>query len=151
MKNSGTIVIDRSIDVVFELATNRMPEWSKIVVEETVFLEKPDGVGTTFKTITEENGKRMEFDGEVIRHQPPNLNAVKLMGKFFDIETEFQFEDVAGSTRVTQFADVNGKGVFKVILFVMGWLMSKAHCEASQRELECLKAFCESQPREQVA
>ena len=145
MKQSASVEIDCPIDDVFRLTNDHVAEWSIIVVEDEVIEQKPDGVGTTFRTVTEERGRRMEFDGIVTRHEPPNLSAVHLTGKMFDIDTEYRFEDLSGRTRVTQFADVTGKGVlFKLMMFIMGPLMHKSHCEASHNELESLKRFCES-------
>ena len=114
------------------------------MVEDEVLDEKPEGVGTTFRTATEDRGRRMEFMGVVTRHDPPNAYAVHMMGDAFDIETEFKFEDFSGRTRVTQRASASGKGFFKLFMFLFGWLMQKSHCKASEKELASLKRFCEA-------
>ena len=67
MKQSACIEIDCPIDDVFRLTNDHVAEWSIIVVEDEVIEQKPDGVGTTFRTVTEERGRRMEFDGIVTR------------------------------------------------------------------------------------
>ena len=146
MRNEVSIEIDRPIDEVFQLTVNHVAEWSIIVVEDDVIDERPEGVGTTFRTVTEDHGKRMEFQGIVTRHDPPHAHAVQLTGNIFDIETEYGFEDLSGRTRVTQTADVTGKGFFKLFMFLFGWMMNASHCEASKQELESLKRFCEEQP-----
>ena len=105
MKNSASIEINRPIEDVFRLTINHVPEWSIIVVEDEVVENKNDGgVGTTFRTVTEDRGRRMEFAGVVTAHEPPHRSAIHLTGKMFDIDTEYHFEDLSGSTRVTQFA-----------------------------------------------
>jgi hypothetical protein len=146
MQNAGSVEIDRPIDDVFRLTNEHVAEWSIIVVEDEVLDKKPEGVGTTFRTVTEENGKRMEFQGVVTRHDPPHASAIRLTGEMFDIETEYLFEDLAGRTRVTQRADVAGKGFFKLFMFLFGWLMNKSHCKATENELHSLKRFCEEYP-----
>lgn len=146
MQNEASVVIDRPIDEVFALTIEHVAEWSIIVVEDEVIDEMPDGVGTTFRTVTEDKGRRMEFKGVVTKHDPPNTHAIHLTGEMFDIETAYNFEDLSGRTRVTQFANVTGKGVFKLFMFLFGWLMNKAHCKASDDELNSLKRFCEQQP-----
>ncbi len=143
MRTEGSVVIDRPIDKVFELTNDHVPEWSIVVVEEQMLDKKPAGVGTTFRTITEENGKRMEFDGVVTRYDPPHVSAVHLTGKMFDIEAEYTFEDLSGRTRVTQKSTVQGKGMVKVFFVLFGWLMKKSGCKALQKELNSLKQFCE--------
>jgi len=38
------------------LTNDHVADWSTIVVEDEVLDKKPDGVGTTFCTVTEEHG-----------------------------------------------------------------------------------------------
>lgn len=147
MQNVASIVIDRPIEEVFRLTTEHVAEWSIIVVEDEVLDEMPDGgVGTTFRTVTEDRGQRMEFRGVITKYEPPYTHAIHLTGEMFDIETAFSFEDLSGRTRVTQFANVTGKGFFKVFMSLFGWMMNKAHCKASDNELASLKQYCEQQP-----
>lgn len=143
MASEVSIVIDRPIDEVFRLTIEDVPEWSIIVISDELIEEKPDGVGTTFRTVTEENGRQMEFAGVVTRHEPPHVHSIHLTGKMFDIDAGYTFEDLAGRTRVTQISDVTGKGVFKVFMFLFGWMMNKSHAEASRKEFESLKQYCE--------
>ena len=146
MRNGGSVEIDRPIDEVFRLTNDHVAEWSIIVVEDEVLDKKPAGVGTTFRTVTEENGRRMEFQGVVTRYEPPHVNAIRLIGDMFDIEAEYTFEDLSGRTRVTQRANVTGKGFFRLFMFLFGWLMNKSHCRATENELNSLKRFCEEHP-----
>lgn len=146
MQTAGSIEIERPIDEVFRLTNEHVAEWSIIVVEDEVLEEQPGGVGTTFRTVTEDNGRRMEFQGVVTRHDPPHASAVQLTGEMFDIETEYTFEDLGGRTRVTQGAQVTGKGFFKWFMFLFGWLMNRSHCKATGNELNNLKKFCEEHP-----
>lgn len=143
MRNEATIEIDRPIEDVFRLANEHIAEWSIVVIEDEVINETPDGVGTTFRSVTEDQGKRMEFQGVVTRYDPPYLNAVTLKNNVLHIETEFQFEDLSGRTRVTQTAEVKGKGFYKPMMFVFGLFMKKSSCDASHNELESLKSYCE--------
>ena len=146
MKSESSIEIDRPIEDVFRLTNDHVADWSIIVVEDDVVKETPDRVGTTFRTVTEERGQRMVFEGVITRHDPPHLNAVHLKGDSFDIDAEYTFEDLSGRTRVTQRSSVTPKGWFKVILFLFGWLMKKSSCKALNDELASLKRFCEKQP-----
>lgn len=143
MHDEIKIEIDCPIDQVFRLTNDHVTDWSIIVVEDEVIDEKPGVVGTTFRTVTEERGKRMEFQGVVTRHEPPHVNAIRLTGSAFDIESEFSFEDLSGRTRVTQRTNVTGKGFFRLFMFIFGGLMKKSHCDAGEKELNSLKEFCE--------
>ncbi len=146
MRTEGSVEIERPIEEVFRLTNEHVAEWSSIVVEDKILEEKPEGVGTTFRTVTEEHGRRMEFQGVVTRHEPPYVQAVYMTGDMFDLDVEYEFEDLAGGTRVTQRSQVTGKGWFKLMLSLCGWMMRKSSCDALDKELRGLKAFCESQP-----
>lgn len=144
MRNTVSIDINRPIDEVFRLTTNHVEEWSIVVVEDEVIAEKPEGVGTTFRTVTEDRGKRMEFEGVITRFDPPRASAIRLINKILVIETEFSFEDLGTATRVTQTATVSGRGFTWLLMIIFGWLMNKSNCDASRNELESLKRFCEA-------
>ncbi len=145
MKHEVSVEIDHPIDEVFRLANDHMPEWSVTVVEDEILNETPDGVGSTFRMVTEEKGRRMEFDGVVTTYDPPRVSAVQMTNAMLDIETQFTFEEVSGKTRVTQNATVKGKGIYKLMMFVFGLFAHKSSCKASENELNCLKRYCESQ------
>lgn len=144
MQSIASIEIDRPIEDVFWLANTRIADWSLIVVEDELIDETPDGIGSTFRTVTEDRGQRMEFAGVVTAFDPPYYNAAHMVGKLFDIDSEFQFEDLGSRTRVTQVSTVIGKGfIFKLMLTIMGWVMPKASSRSSELELKSLKQFCE--------
>lgn len=146
MQQEASVEIDRPIDEVFRLTNDHVAEWSIVVVEDEVLDEKPEGVGTTFRSVTEDRGKRMEFEGVVTRHDPPHASSIRMTGDLFDIEAEYTFEDLSGRTRVTQWSNVSGKGFFKAFLFLFGWMMKKSSCKALENEMDSLKRFCEGQP-----
>ncbi len=144
MLTEKSVEIDRPIDEVFDYTTKNVAEWSTIVVADEVINEKPEGVGTTFRCVTADRGRRMEFQGVVTRHEPPTAHTVVMTGKQFDIEAEYLFEDLGGRTRVTQLSTVKGKGLTKVMFALLGWLMKKSGCDAVERELANLKRLLES-------
>ena len=65
MQTSMSVQVGRPIKEVFDHTIHNVSEWSTIVVKDEVIKETPEGVGTTFRVTTEENGRRMEFDGLV--------------------------------------------------------------------------------------
>jgi len=144
MQTELSVEIDRPIAEVFDYTTNNVAEWSRTVVEQEVLEEKPEGVGTTFRVVTEERGRRMEFQGVVTRHEPPTASTVVLRGDQFDIEAAYLFEDLSGRTRVTQRATVNARGIFRAFLFLFGWIMRKGSCKAQELELASLKRRLEA-------
>lgn len=143
MQTQASVEIECPIEEVFRLTNEHVPEWSLIVVEDETIDEVPGGVGTTFRIVTEERGHRMEFQGVITRYEPPYASAIEMIGDMFSIAAEYTFEDLGGSTRVTQRSEVNGKGFTKLILSCFGWLMRKSNCKALMKELNSLKQFCE--------
>lgn len=145
MKHSASVVIDRPIEAVFELTNHHVPEWSIVVIEEEFLEETPEVVGSTFRTVSEDRGHRMEFLGIVTAFEPPHHSAVHLEGDMFNIDAVYQFEELSeNQTRVTQSSKIATQGFLKVFFLLFGWLMKKSSCQSTQRELESLKAFCES-------
>ena len=147
MHSIASIEIDRPIDEVFAYTNDKVAEWSLTVVEDEVTEDK-NGVGTTFRCVTEEHGRRMDFQGVVTLWEPPTKSAISLTGKTFDIEAEYRFENLHGRTRVTQASNVTGKGLIKIMFFLFGWFMNKEGCKAVANELENLKAKLEGLPGE---
>jgi hypothetical protein len=143
MESTCSIEIGRPIEAVFDYTLNKISEWSIVVVEDEVTSDGPVGVGTTFRTVTEERGNRMEFDGKVTKHEPHTTHSVTMKGKSFDLEVDYTFEDLNGCTRLTQHSRVNAKGFMKVMFFLLGWLMKKSSCDATNKELASLKKCCE--------
>lgn len=138
MRCLASVEIDRPIEEVFTYTNEKVAEWSLTVVEDQV-IEDKHGVGTTFRCVTEERGRRMELQGVVTHWEPPVKSAVSLTGKHFDIQAEYRFTDLNGRTRVTQESTVRGKGLLKVMFFLFGWLMGRAGANAATKELENLK------------
>ena len=92
MQSTAAIDINCPIDHVFHVTTERVVEWSHIVVEDEPIDEKPQGVGSTFRCVTEDRGKRMTFDGVVTEHDPPPAHAIAMTGKMLDLQAAYPFE-----------------------------------------------------------
>jgi hypothetical protein len=151
MQQGSSVEIDRPIEEVFDYALNNVAEWSITVVEDEVLEEKSGGgVGTTFRTVTEEKGRRMEFQGVVKQYERPTLHAITLTGQHFDIDIEYRFEDLGGRTRLTQQSEVTGKGFVKVMFVLFGWLINKSGCKAVENELMSLKRHAEGRTAQPV-
>jgi len=96
MYQQARVEIDRPIEEVFDYTINKTPEWSLTVVEDEPIEIKPEGVGSTFRCVTEERGRRMVFEGVVTAYERPTTTTIFLTGKQFDIEATYIFEDLGG-------------------------------------------------------
>ena len=144
MTMTASVIIERPIEKVFELTNDHVTEWSNIVEEEHMLEVTPKGAGSTFRTVTSEHGRRMTFEGVVTTYTPPTASGIEMEGDAFSLTADYDFEEVPSGTRVTQRSTVRGKGIFKIILPVVGLFMRKSNCKELQNELDRLKAFCES-------
>ena len=146
MITTGNIEIGKPIGEVFDYTVNNVPEWSDTVVEEKVIEQTPDGVGSRFRVVTRDPGsKSMEFDGTVTLNQRPTAQTVVMIGKQFEIEAAYTFEDIGGRTRVDLTSIVTPKGfVMKLMFFVAGGLRKRAGCKALEKELASLKVKVEA-------
>jgi hypothetical protein len=141
MQQEASIEIDRPIHDVFDYTNNNVAEWSLTVVEDVPIDTIDNGnVGSTFRCVTEDHGQKMEFAGTVTKWEPPTLSAVRLVGKQFDIDALYTFEDLGERTRVTQISVVHAKTLFmKVMFFFVGLFATKSGCAATMKELQSLK------------
>jgi uncharacterized protein YndB with AHSA1/START domain len=145
MESRASVIIQRPIDEVFRLTTEHVADWSSIVTEDEVIDDK-GGVGTTFRTVTVDRGRRMVFHGIVTEHEPLKLHSVHMVGEQFQMQVKYTFTDKgAEGVRVLQGTRITGKGILAVIFKLFGRFMIKSGCQAAQRELENLKAYCERQ------
>lgn len=151
MQTAGSIEIDAPIEHVFDYAIHHVPEWSTIVVEDECVEQTADWVGSKLRIVTEERGRRMVFEGTIKRHLPPTDHALEMVGKYFDLDVEYRFEDLGGRTRVTQRSAVRPKGLLKVVFLLFGWLMAKSGCDSLEKELQRLKDKAESHLTEKRA
>lgn len=147
MKTTGHIDIDKPIAEVFTYTTENPEEWVSIIVSDEIINETPDIVGTTFRTVTEEHGKQLTFEGTITANDPPNSHSSKLVGKQFDIDITQTFEALDDNrTRFTQISEVHPKGFLKIVFALFGWMMNKPNCDALDKELQVLKKAEAHQP-----
>jgi len=70
-----------------------------------------------------------------------------MIGRQFDIEASYTFEDIVGRTRVNLISVVTLKGFMMKLMFLMvGPLGKRAGCKALEKELASLKEKVEGHP-----
>ncbi|MFK8112514.1 MAG: hypothetical protein AB8B91_09935 [Rubripirellula sp.] len=131
---------------MFRWTIDDVAHWSKTVIEDYPLETTAEVVGSTFISVTESEGKRMDFRGEVIRHDPPKLSEMKLIGDAFDIDVIYTFKDLGGvQTEVSQRSRVHAKGFLRVVFVLISWALKPVSRNALNRELQSLKQYCEKQ------
>ncbi len=149
MRCTSSIEIQAPPDRVFFWINDpeQVMKWVPNIVENEIVEEKPGHVGTSVRQVYEEHGRRMEFHGTVTRHEENRSLGMNLQGDMFDLEVNYELEDLGGRTRVTQHAEVRFKGFMMRILGpIMSFFTKKSSNRTLQESFERLRDHCESGP-----
>lgn len=115
MHFSNEITIERSLHDVFAFVADpeNVPKWNYAIVETRKTSEGPVGVGTTYRQVRSVPD-RSEESFEVTELEPDRRFAIHGgLGPFVGTLT-YDFEDVGGTTRLTNDADLEASGLLKL-------------------------------------
>lgn len=145
MITTGSIEIEKPIEVVFDYTINNVVDWSETVTEESVLEKDANGNAKRFHIVTKDpKGNPMEFEGEVTLDEPPTRHAILMKNDTFDIAVEYTFDSLGDKTKVTQVSHVTAKKLFFKLLFSILGLFSGGACKELDKELACLKEKTEA-------
>ena len=146
MKQSHHVDIQTTPDRVFYWLDDaeRVMQWIDGVVENEDLEVKEGHVGSTFRQVFDENGRKMEFHGVVTDYEQDRRLGVSLVGQFFDLDVDYVLEPQGSSSRVTQNSSVRYKGLWKVMGPLMAPFMKKAGQKKLDEDFARLKALCEN-------
>jgi carbon monoxide dehydrogenase subunit G len=143
--NTFTIEIDAPPAVVFKWihdpACNR--RWLPNLVEAEVLKSEPGEIGSRFRQVYVENGRRMEMTGTVTGYEKDRYLACELTGPFL-LRVDYRLEDLGGRTRVTQNSDVMMQGFMKIIGVLLKPLMKKVAAKNAGEAFSKLKQLAEA-------
>ncbi len=146
MKNHPVeIEINAKVDQVFHWLNDPdcLLKWIPNLVENEQLISTENKVGSTFRQVYLENGRRMEMTGEVISFEENKTIGCAISGKMFDLEVHYCLEDLGNRTKVVQTSEVKMKGVFKIIGFLMGAFMKKGASKQTAEFFLALKKLVE--------
>ena len=117
IKIENSIVINRPVDEIFEFMANseNNPQWQSGTQEVRKTSEGPIGVGTTFTSVSQLLGKRLESVVEYTAYEPNKRVAGKVTSGPVPFQFETTFEPAAeGGTKVTGGGEGDVGGFFKL-------------------------------------
>jgi len=155
MKTSKTTQIDAPAATVFLWLEDddRLKKWVPNIVEDEPLLETPEKVGSKFRQVFLENGRRMEMIGEITEFVENERLRVYITGKMFDLDVDYILEPLSDTqTQLTQDSEIKFKGfmmLFAPIMFLMSKFSSNDPQAAAHEKLkEMAEAEYQSQKPE---
>jgi len=142
MKHIETsITIHRPIEQVFAFVSDfaKAVEWQVGIVEARVTSSGARGVGTTYTWVQQIVGQKMDTSGEITAWDPPHRYTWKSTSGPFPVSGGVTFQAQGASTVVTQYADAEPGGFFKL---AEGLLVKQIEGQFAQ-SLQKLKALLE--------
>jgi uncharacterized protein YndB with AHSA1/START domain len=134
MKNRYSLEIEAPPERVFAWLGNseRALRWVPNLVESEDLEITPSKVGSTFRHVYLERGRRMEMQGTVTAYEPHRRFACELRSNMFDLSVDYRLESLGHRTRLTQESETHFKGL---PLRLIGALLTPLMKKAAQRGL----------------
>lgn len=101
-RNEATVEIAASAARVFPwlVESEQRCRWMEKLVESEQLTDGPPQVGSRFRDVFEDHGRRIELEAEVTAFRPEELLQVRLRSKAFEATTTQQLEEENGVTRL---------------------------------------------------
>jgi uncharacterized protein YndB with AHSA1/START domain len=121
MHFANTVVIRRSADDVFDFLAQfeNVPKWNYAITETRKTSEGPVGVGTTYRQLRS-LPSRSEETFEVTEFEPTQRLAIYASLGPFEGTLTYELEPIDAGTRLTNTADLESHGLFKVAAPIAG-------------------------------
>jgi uncharacterized protein YndB with AHSA1/START domain len=103
-RNEASIEITAAPAEVFPwlAASERRCEWMGALTESEPLTEGSPEVGSRFRDVFEDLGRRVELEAEIVELEPPHAMTVQLVSKVFDATSSQRLEGLKGGrTRLT--------------------------------------------------
>lgn len=148
MKTSKTTLIDAPANIVFLWLEDkdRLCQWVPNIVEDEALTETPDKIGSTFRQVFLERGKRMELIGEITAYKENERMRVDMTGDMFSLDADYILNALSETqTELTQDTTIKFKGALKLMtpLFILVAKFSKNDAQAEAHAK--LKAMAEAE------
>ncbi len=147
MKTTYTIEIAAPPERVFHwLEDNeRVMRWVPNLVESEDLELTPEKVGSTFRHVYVENGKRIEMHGMVAAYAPNRRLTCDIIGDAFELTIDYTLDYANGNTRLTQDTEIRVKRWFvKLVFRLFASAIRKSMLKQLEQSFVKLKELCEA-------
>ena len=103
MKFKNSVVVNRSLDKVFEFVTNfnNNVKWQTDILEFEMTTDGRPGLGSAYRCANRFMGKRIETEGIISDYVPDKMCSIQITSGPAKGSNAFYFEVVDGGTKVT--------------------------------------------------
>jgi uncharacterized protein YndB with AHSA1/START domain len=149
MRNHHSIEIDAPADRVFHWLDDaeRLLRWVPHLVESEDLTITDDRVGSTFRQVFLERGRRTEMRGVVTAYERDRRLACEMRGDAFELSVCYRLEDLGSRTRLSQESALR---FHRWPMRVLGAMLQPLIRRSAQKQLEGvfanLKRLAESGP-----
>ena len=97
MRTSKTTIIDAPASIVFLWLEDkdRLQKWVPNLIEDQTLADTPDKIGSRFRQVYLENGKRMEMVGEITDYVENERMRVDISGDMFDLDVDYTLKQLS--------------------------------------------------------
>jgi ligand-binding SRPBCC domain-containing protein len=117
MKFKHIEVINRPVEEVFSFLSNfaNNSQWEPGILESKQVSPAPMGAGTQLMDVRKVMGRKVETTYEVTAYEPNKRFAIKSTSGPVRVKASYSFEPVDGGTRVTDAAEFETSGFFRLL------------------------------------
>jgi uncharacterized protein YndB with AHSA1/START domain len=149
MKHHYSLEIDAPAERVFAWLgdSERALRWVPNLVESEDLEITPSKIGSRFRHVYVERGRRMEMQGKVTAYEPPRRFACELQSEMFDLTVDYRLESLGNRTRLTQKSETRFNSLpMRLIGALLMPLMKKASLRGLEDSFGKLKRLSENAP-----
>jgi len=145
MKMEHSVVIERPIDEVFDVATctRRCVIWRSAILASAKTSDGPTGVGTTFEQDVRMLGKTRTNTAVITEYEPPRRFAYQHVSGLSHYVARFLFEPESGGTRFT--VELEGEPASVWLKILPEALVVRQIRATIESEMDTLKTMMENE------
>jgi hypothetical protein len=121
----------------------RRLEWMGALTESEPLTDGHAGVGSRYRDVFVDHGKRVELEAEVVRYEPPGYLEVRLRGDGVESTSCQTLEETGTGTRLTAVIETE---YTKRLLRMVAGVVTRHAQERLESDLENLKRIVEAEP-----
>ena len=148
MKANSKLTINVPAKTVFLWLedADRLRQWVPNIIEDEVLIDTPDKVGSKFRQVYLENGKKMEMIGEIKEYTQDKSMRVDILGDMFDLDVAYTVTETGhAQSELTQNTHIKFKGILKLFGPIFGLLAMFKSKSPQDESLAKLKVMAEAE------